>query len=147
MNSAANCSSMWFGTTYQGWRISPSRRISIPAMTIVPVLPAPTAWSSSTDGSATIRATADNWCGRGVNAVDRPGNSKWLPVMDTGHMGVEAPVVVGDEPLGAGRVLEHPLAEPATSSSWRSFANAVSSARRVRDPVGVIRVRPRPAAD
>ena len=43
MNSLANCSSMWFGTTYIGLRIRPRRFCSMPPAIISIVLPAPTA--------------------------------------------------------------------------------------------------------
>ena len=39
----------------------PSRRSSIAAISMVPVLPAPTTWSSSVEGSLMIRATALRW--------------------------------------------------------------------------------------
>ena len=42
MNSRANCSSMWLGTTYIGFLISPACFIFMPVAAMVKVLPAPT---------------------------------------------------------------------------------------------------------
>ena len=57
----------------------PRRRSSIAPMTISAVLPAPTSWASSTDGSETMRATAAVWCSRGVKVTVRPGSCICAP--------------------------------------------------------------------
>ena len=61
LTSRPNCSIRWVGTTIHGWATTPRRLSSIAAMNMVPVLPAPTTWSSSTVDSAAIRATASRW--------------------------------------------------------------------------------------
>ena len=78
-HSVQNCSSMWFGTTTIGLLAIPRRRSSIAAMTIVAVLPAPTSWASSAEGSARMRATASRWWARGVKVSARPGRVRWEP--------------------------------------------------------------------
>src|SRR3546814_310552 len=56
---------MWFGTTTAGLVAEPSRRSSMAAMTMVAVLPAPTAWASKARPSVRMRATAARWWVRG----------------------------------------------------------------------------------
>jgi hypothetical protein len=57
-HSRENCSSIWFGTTTAGFEAEPKRRSSIAAITMVAVLPAPTAWARSARPSVRMRATA-----------------------------------------------------------------------------------------
>ena len=61
LNSLATCSSMWLGTTMAGLWAMPRRRISMMAMIISAVLPAPTGWASKVAGSWSMRATAATW--------------------------------------------------------------------------------------
>jgi hypothetical protein len=99
---------------HRGLRREPSRRSSIAAMTIVAVLPAPTAWASRARPSVRMRATAARWWWRGVKVPARPGRVRWLAVVVREHGRGEQLVVAASEP--ARRVRGPPT--PRSRTGW-----------------------------
>ena len=108
MNSRANCSSMWLGTTYIGFLISPACFIFMPVAAIVKVLPAPTAWASSVLPLLMPRQTASFWCGSQRDRLVHAGEVEVRAVEQPGPQVVVGVVVEPHQPLGAVGVGEDP---------------------------------------
>src|SRR5436309_137151 len=79
MNSRANCSRRWLGTTYIGFLMRPACFIFMPVAAIVNVLPAATAWASSVLPLLMPRQTASAWCDRRLRVRLMLGKSRWEP--------------------------------------------------------------------
>ena len=70
--SRQNWATRWLGTAMSGLAQIPSRRISIAAVAMTAVLPAPTVWASKTSPSCRMRHTADAWWPRSLNESISP---------------------------------------------------------------------------
>ena len=70
--SRQNWATRWLGTAISGLAQMPSRRISIAAVAMTAVLPAPTVWANKTSPSCSMRHTAEAWWSRRVNESISP---------------------------------------------------------------------------